>query len=113
MSALGDLCRQAGLDFIASEDEVRVMFTRELTAAEDEVYLNILFPFRQAQIDRRKNAINEAVLATQLKSLTPQQAVNYIENNVTNLATAKDALKIMTRILIALRDEVWPGLPEK
>lgn len=68
---------------------------------------------RLARIQARKtNAKGEAALATQFKTLTPQQAVNYIENNVTNLSTAKDILKIMARILIAMRDEIWPDLPE-
>lgn len=65
-----------------------------------------------AEQSRKDDARGEAALATQFKSLTPAQAVTYIENNVTNLATAKDVLKIMARILIAMRDEIWPDLPE-
>jgi hypothetical protein len=48
-----------------------------------------------------------------LKTLTPAQAVAYIETNVTSLATAKTVLKVMARILIALRDETWPDLPDR
>jgi len=62
---------------------------------------------------RRVNAQAEAKLATELRSLTPAQAVAYIESNVTTLATAKTVLKIMVRLLIALRDETWPNLPEE
>jgi len=62
---------------------------------------------------RRENARNEASLATQLKALTPQQAVDYIETNVKDLASAKNVLKIMARMLIAMRDEVFPELPEE
>lgn len=62
--------------------------------------------------DRERDAEAQAGLATQLKTVTPQQAVNYIEANVTNLATAKEVLKIMARMLIAIRDRVFPELPE-
>lgn len=66
----------------------------------------------QRILDRQNNSETEAALATQLKNLTPQQAVDYIEANVTTLATAKTVLKIMARMLIALRDKVMPDLPE-
>jgi len=65
-----------------------------------------------AEQSRKAGARTEAALATQFKTLTPQQAVDYIETNVTSLATAKTVLKIMARILIAMRDEIWPDLPE-
>ena len=48
----------------------------------------------------------EIALTGALRTATPQQAVNYIENNVTNLATAKEVLKLMVRMLIVLRDQV-------
>ena len=48
----------------------------------------------------------ELALTGALRTATPQQAVNYIENNVTSLATAKDALKLMARLLIVLRDQI-------
>jgi hypothetical protein len=66
-----------------------------------------------AAIDRKIGAIAEARLATELKSLTPAQAVAYIETHVTTLATAKTVLKIMVRILIAMRDEIWPNLQDE
>jgi hypothetical protein len=73
---------------------------------------NTLTPAQIAARARRRAAIGEAGLATVLKSLTPVQAENYIETNVTNLASAKAVIKIMARMLIAMRDEVWPGLAE-
>lgn len=48
----------------------------------------------------------ELSLTGALKTATPQQAVNYIETNVTNLATAKEVLKLMARMLIVLRDQM-------
>lgn len=62
--------------------------------------------------NRQINSASEANLASQLRTLTPQQAVDYIETNVTNLASAKTVMKIMVRMLIALRDAQFPELPE-
>lgn len=58
-------------------------------------------------------AKGEAALAKQLKTVTAQGAVDYIEANVTNLASAKAVMKIMARMLIALRDAQFPELPEE
>jgi hypothetical protein len=69
-------------------------------------------PAEIAEQSRKDGAKSEAALATQFKTLTPQQAVNYIENSVVDLPSAKAVLKIMARILIAMRDEIWPDLPE-
>jgi hypothetical protein len=60
---------------------------------------------------RKTNAKTEAALAIALKSLTPAQAITYIDTTVTNIASAKTVLKVMVRMLIAMRDEVWPDLP--
>jgi hypothetical protein len=59
---------------------------------------------------RKTNAKTEAALAIALKSLTPAQAITYIDTTVTNIASAKTVLKVMVRMLIAMRDEVWPDL---
>lgn len=40
------------------------------------------------------------------------QAVQYITDNVTSLATAKTVLIAMTRMIVALRNQQWPDLPE-
>jgi hypothetical protein len=112
MTLLTDL-QAAGLPVVSTNGEIQATFSRSLDDAEMEIYLNILFPNRQTQRLRKANAIGEAMLATELKTLTPAQAVQYIESNVTDLPSAKRVLKIMARILIALRDEAWPDLPER
>lgn len=61
---------------------------------------------------RKTNAIIEAGLAAEFKSITAAQAVAYIDNNVTTLATAKTVLKIMARLIVAMRDELWPDLQD-
>jgi hypothetical protein len=48
----------------------------------------------------------ELSLTEALQKATPQQAVNYIENNVTSLQTAKVVLKLMARLIIILRDQI-------
>lgn len=111
--SLFDELQAAGLPVVSATDGKQATFSRTLTDSEMDVYLDLLFPARQVQRLRQANAINEASLAIQLKSLTPAQAVQYIETNVINLATAKDVLKIMARMLIALRDQQWPDLPER
>lgn len=87
---------------------VDASFSRTLTSAEWNLYLSLTNPAEA----RKKSALANAALATQLKSVTGDQAVAWIENNVTSLATAKDALKIMVRLLIALRDASLSELPD-
>lgn len=108
MTILDDLIA-AGLPAIDAQPGVTPHFSRPLTLAEEVIRDSIM----NKPAWRRVTARGNAKLSTQLRTLTPQQAVDYIETNVTNLATAKDVLKIMARILIALRDEAWPDLPDE
>ena len=39
-----------------------------------------------------------------------QTAIDYITNNVTDLASAKVVLTAMARMIVALRNAQWPGL---
>lgn len=39
-----------------------------------------------------------------------QQAIDYINETVTDLASAKTVLVAMARLLVAQRDALWPGL---
>lgn len=76
---------------------------------------NLVLPETDAEKNantRKTNAINEAKLAIELKTLTPAQAVNYVDTYVTSLATAKIVLKIMVRLLIAIANKVFSELPE-
>lgn len=95
-------------------------FQPQATAPQRAAAIQLLAQFNiqsaqqqiQHSLAREQAAQAEARLATQLRTLTPQQAVDYIETTVTNLATAKQVLKIMARMLIAMRDKVFPDLPE-
>jgi len=54
------------------------------------------------KVETAENEINISVY----KTLTPEQAETWIDNNVTNLASAKLAMKHMVKMIIALRDYV-------
>lgn len=99
-------CTAAWVD---ERERVQASFTRELTRAEWLTFLSLTDPVRA----RREGAREEARLAEALRTCTPQQAVDYIEANVTNLASAKAALKLMVRVLVAMRDEVWPEMADE
>jgi hypothetical protein len=77
-----------------------------------EAGLGPLTEAERAAIARRRAARDEAALASTLRTVTPQQAVDYIESNVTTLASAKAAMKLMVRVLVAMRDEIWPDMPD-
>jgi hypothetical protein len=96
----GEIKAYIEIESTLTTEQIETLCNQSITAAELQT------------IERLRNARSEAALTTQLRTLTPQQAVNYIETNVTNLATAKDVLKIMARMLIAMRDKVFPDLPE-
>lgn len=109
---------------IGDENDVstwRIDFKDGVTAEQRAAALQVIAQFDMQAVrgriqragGRRRAAKAEAALAVQFKDLTPQGAVDYIETNVTNLATAKAVLKIMVRILIAFRDELYPELPEE
>jgi hypothetical protein len=94
--------------WIDGPGQVQATFSRELTTVEWQAFLALTDAARA----RQSAARSEAALATAFRTITPAQAVAYIDNNVTSLATAKDALKLMARILIAMRDQIWPDLPD-
>lgn len=142
MSLYDDLL-MAGLPVVSATDGAQATFSRTLSDAELEIYLNLLFPNRQIQLARKANAINGAILAEQFKTATAQQAVDYVVQQITNGTTEAqalaafdnaatfaavkpilrnmligmyrtvDVLKLMTRILIAVRDTLWSDLPER
>lgn len=69
-------------------------------------------PNEQAMLARLAAAKDEGKLVVALKTLTQDQAAAYVQTNVTNLATAKDVMAVMARIIVAYRDAIWPDLPE-
>ena len=100
----------AGLPVISAEvnkfGKVTAQFSRELTAQEWIQFLQLTDP----PAARKYKAKSAAALATVFRTLTPEQAENYIDANVTTLASAKAVLRIFARIIVAMRDEIWPDL---
>lgn len=83
-----------------------------LTDAQIEAGLaNSITAGEEAAIARYHEARSEAALTEALRTLTPAQAVKYVEDNVTTLASAKAVLKIIVRLLIALTNRIYPDLP--
>jgi hypothetical protein len=97
---------------VASNNEVSYLAISS-TLESDEIITLLADPITQAEqntIMYKKSALPDMRLVTELKSLTTAQAVDYIETKVTNLASAKAVLKIMARMLIAMRNEIWPNI---
>jgi hypothetical protein len=66
----------------------------------------------QAEIDAQSRfyaARETANLSTLLKTMTAQQAENYI-NNVTTLAQAKVVMIELSKLVITLRDTIWQDM---
>jgi len=53
-----------------------------------------------------KGAASKKALVHQFATVTPEQAETWIDNNVTDLASAKQALTLLTTMVIYLRDYV-------
>jgi hypothetical protein len=57
----------------------------------------------QAPLEQKDRAeLTRDTLLTQLKGLTPDQAAQWIEANVTDLPSAKVALKVMAKVIVFL-----------
>lgn len=60
-----------------------------------------------AAINKRLASLANAQLSTALKTVTADEADTYIENTVTNIATAKVVMKQMAKMIIALRNNAF------
>ncbi len=127
MSVLGDKCKDAGLP-VFEADEENVVWARELTNTEEEIFLNIRYPQRQAQAARKTNAAKTAKAIPQWATWTQAEWATYFTANlsdleadkVTSIALARVAIKrqnavinALAQMVIAMRDELWPDLQNK
>ena len=72
-------------------------------------------PLTDNEVDimqRITDAYNDMGIGMQLRNLTTEQIEKYIDVQITDINTAKSILKIITRMLVAVRDEVWPDMAE-
>jgi hypothetical protein len=124
MTLLTDL-QNAGLPVLTATEGVSAVFNRSLSDEEMEVYLNILYPQRQAQAARFKQsritakAIPNWSLWSQADwdayftaNLSPAQVTT-----VTTIALARTMLnrqnlviQNLVKLVIAMRDNQWPDL---
>ena len=56
---------------------------------------------RDAETVEREQALKQAIM-----SMTPEEGAQWVEVNVTNLATAKAHLKRLTKVVIALAHKI-------
>ena len=92
MSILGDKCKAAGLPVLEADEE-NVVWKRELTNVEEEVYLNIRYPQRQAQQARKTNAAKTARAIPAWATWTQAEADAWATTNIaTPLANARTSL---------------------
>ena len=62
---------------------------------------------------RKRGSKSEFEKAVVMNNSNQDQAVEWIENNVNDFESAKQALKYIVRMVVSLRDYIWPGMIEK
>jgi hypothetical protein len=68
-------------------------------------------PLSQSEMVSHDAAIQAAAIPN-WATWTEAQVVDYINTNVTSLAAAKVVLVVLARMVVALRNETWPGLQQ-
>jgi len=59
-----------------------------------------------SQHEKNRSEVRADVLLSQFKNMTPQQAANWVDTNVNNIATAKIALKMFAKMLVILAKDI-------
>jgi len=110
----------AGLPIIDATEDGRIS-SNSMTAEQEAVFNDIVYehmngtPAFDALVrirDRKSSSKTNAKAIPNWATWDEAQTVQYITDNVTSLATAKTVLIAMARLIVALRDETWPDLPE-
>ena len=116
-AALGSKC--AGVS--AGKGRIVVHLVGEFDAEDENTAVTIVTNHdmstrTQRQIDEAAAATTSEQARTNVANIpgwatyTEAQALAWIDTNVTDLASAKRALRAMARMLVALRDAQWPNL---
>lgn len=79
----------------------------------EEYYFPSAYTLRKIHETRKNAAYSEGELATLIKTMTPQEAVDWIEANVNGTADVKDYLQELTRMTLGLRDEIWSSMADE
>ena len=130
MSLLSEL-QAAGLPVVSATDlpnkPRQATFSRALTDDEDVVYRNILFPSRQDEIARQQGAKTFAKNIPNWSTWSQAQLQSWWDANLADsivdgfaipagvkamLKAQNAAILRIAQLEIALRDQIWPDLPE-
>jgi hypothetical protein len=103
---------RAGLPVESVAASGRIDYSRALVEHEKALAENICGAHdpRDYVAERQANAMKEAADIPGWSGWTSAQAVSWIENNVHDLDSVRQALKAMARLLIAMRNELYPDL---
>jgi hypothetical protein len=102
----------AGLPVVGVAADGRMDWSRKLTEAEADqvkVILEAHDPVDYGQV-RQEEAEKAAAAVENWSSWTAEKAAEYINANVTTVASARGVLVSMAKLVIALRDQTWPEL---
>jgi hypothetical protein len=131
----------AGLPVVEADDSGAASFSRELTSAEKELLFDITDPTSIVMRTRKKQAWQTAKAIPSWATWTQAEADAWATTNIATplatartslpatltLATARAAFVVLLNILdkmwqlqkanaqmtLAIRDEIWPDLPER
>jgi len=105
--------------FIAADQQRAINDETGENLTPDQATLDqALLDARDAAQEQREDELIQEGAEDQVAAIpnwagwTEQQATGWIDENVTDLASAKQALRAMARLLVALRNERWPNLQE-
>lgn len=91
--------------------QLRDETAEEAAQRQQQALDNAPIAAEDAAVQARKEAAQtEAAGLPGWATFTAQEAEDYIDQQVTDLASAKSVLKKMARLLAALRDSQWPHL---
>ena len=62
---------------------------------------------------RKDNAKGQAALAINLKTLNAADAEAWVLANTGNVAQMREVVRELARMVVAMRDDIWPTLPDE
>lgn len=106
---------------VSQRKDVLVVHVESATAEEQDAIVAAVLAHnpmtRTPRQQQEANAISKRTAAEGAAGNIPgwatwseSEATDWIDNNVTDLASAKTALRALTRMVVALRDAQWPNL---
>lgn len=101
--------RAKGVYYIVVEDDAPADAETQMDATIAAHDPTVLTGDQQAQ-SLAEQAMNDAAAIPGWAGWSEQQALDYINTNVTDLDSAKTVMLAMARMLVALRNQTWPHL---